>query len=233
MSQSSNGLSQEIAVLADVFSDLGDRLLHAARELHKPGAPPDATLIEEIEASRQDLESLRDRSIELAQSLHVECPTPESLNSLQSLAALLDDVAEAEIRMSRADELRSRSRAVLDRVLALRHTSDPENATLRECHDQARGLRQQIADSDWASLPADAERLAEGDHPFAHLLSLIEDRDELGDEVWATHHDSVTNTFGKSLAAAAVRSRLVIDSEHAGHSGNGHHANDEAMAAAS
>jgi hypothetical protein len=232
MSQSSNALSQEIAVLADVFSDLGDRLLRAARELHKPGTPPDATLIEEIEASRQDLESLRDRSRELAESLHVECPPPEALNSLHSLAALLDDVAEAEIRLSRSDEIRRRSHAVLQRVLAIGHTVDPDHAALRECQGLARGLHQQIADAAWTSLPAEAERLAEGDHPFAHLLSLIEDRDELGDDVWASHHEAVSNAFGKTLAAAAARSRLVIGSEVGHHSENGHHA-DPALAAAS
>ena len=233
MSHSSNALSQEIAVLADVFSDLGDRLLRAARELHKPGTPPDHTLIEEIEASRQDLDSLRDRSLQLAQSLHIECPPPESLHSLHSLAALLDDVAEAEIRLSRADEVRHRSQAVLKRVLALGHTSDPDHPALRECHELARGLHEQINESAWISLPAEAERLAEGDHPFAHLLSLIEDRDELGDDVWAAHHEAVSNAFGKTLAAAAARARLVIGSDSGAHSENGHHSTDPAMAAAS
>ncbi|MDR3634464.1 MAG: hypothetical protein P4L84_11715 [Isosphaeraceae bacterium] len=233
MTLSSNALSQEIAVLADVFSDLGDRLLRAARELHKPGTPPDQTLIEEIEVSRQDLESLRDRSRQLAESLHIECPPPEALNSLHSLAALLDDVAEAEIRQSRSDEIRRRSHAVLQRVLVLAHTSDPDHVALRECQNLARGLHQQIADSPWISLPSEAERLAEGDHAFAHLLSLVEDRDELGDDVWAAHHEAVSSAFGKTLAAAAARSRLVIGQEHGQHSENGHHSADHAMAAVS
>lgn len=232
MTQSSNALSQEIAVLADVFSDLGDRLLHAARELHKPGTPLDHTLVEELEASRHDLESLRDRSRELAESLHVTCPAPESLNSLNSLAALLDDIAEAEIRLARSEEVRRRSDAVLQRVLSLTHTSDSDHSALRECQNQARGLHQQIRDARWTDLPADAERLAEGDHAFAHLLSLIEDRDDLGDEVWAAHHEAVSAAFGKALAAAAARSRLVIGHEPGAPTRNGEHASDHALAGA-
>jgi len=232
MTQSSNALSQEIAVLTDVFSDLGERLLHAAREMHNPGMPPDATLVEELEASRRDLEGLRDRSRTLAESLHVTCPAPEELSSLHSLAALLDDVAEAEIRLSRSDEVRRRSQGVLQRVLSLVHTGAPDHAELRKCHDLARELQQQINDAPWTALPAEAERLAEGDHAFAHLLSLIEDRDDLGDDVWAAHHEAVTAAFGKTLAAAAVRSRLVLGAEPGQPSDNGRHTSDHAMAGA-
>jgi hypothetical protein len=73
-----------------------------------------------------------------------------------------------------------------------------------------------ISDSLWTSLPAEAEPLAEGEHAFAHLLALIEDRDELSDDLWASLHESVGATFGKSLAAAAVRSKLSLPLEHAG-----------------
>ena len=72
----------------------------------------------------------------------------------------------------------------------------------------------------------DADKLAEGEHHFADLLSLIEDRDELSDELWASLHDNVTRAFGKALAAAAARSKLVlptITSRDHEHEANGHH----------
>jgi hypothetical protein len=228
--QSSNALSQEVAVLADVFADLGERLLHAARQLHNPGTPPDETLLEELTACRQDLESLRDRAHELALGLHISCPAPEDLCSLQSLGALLDDVAEAEIRQGRSDEVRRRSHTVLQRVLALSHASDPDHAALRDARTLAQTLHSQIAEAHWTTLPSEADRLAEGDHAFAHLLSLIEDRDELSDEVWAAHHESVTAAFGKALAAAAARSKLVIGPHDDHHNGNGQHASDHTLA---
>jgi len=62
----------------------------------------------------------------------------------------------------------------------------------------------------------ETEHLAEGGHPFAQLLTLIEDRDELSDDLWAGLHESVGDTFGKSLAAAAARAKLSLPLEHAG-----------------
>ena len=59
-------------------------------------------------------------------------------------------------------------------------------------------------------LPPETEPLSEGEHPFANLLALVEDRDVLQDELWGSLHDTIGSTFGKSLAAAAARSKLVL-----------------------
>ena len=97
---------------------------------------------------------------------------------------------------------------------------------MRDCQEKARALHDQINEAHWAALPADAERLAEGDHAFAHLLTLIVDRDELSDDLWATLHDSVASSYGKALAAAAVRSKLVISHDSSG-SENGYRSPDQ------
>ena len=109
MNQSSNDLSQELAVMSDVFSDLGERLLGAARHLHSPGAPPPDKLIEDLAASRRDFLGLRDRAKLRAEALRVALPAGESLDTLQGLTTLLDGVAEAEIRQSQNEETRRRS----------------------------------------------------------------------------------------------------------------------------
>jgi hypothetical protein len=112
--------------------------------------------------------------------------------------------------------VRCRALAVLDRVLLLSHVVEADFPALRDCHDKARSLQGSIANGHWAGLPAEAESLAEGDHAFAHLLALIEDRDELSDDLWASLHESVGTAFGKSIAAAAARSKLALPLEHAG-----------------
>ena len=210
MSESSSHLSQELAEMSDRFSDLGERLLTAARHLHAPGTPPPDDLLESLTACRDGFRSLRGRACELAGSLFVTCPPAEQVTSLQDLTGLLDQVAEAEIRQSKSEEQRRRSLSVLDRVLALSHTSNADFAPLRECQDKARELRYGIAEGNWTTLPAEAERLAEGQHHFADLLTLISDHDDLHDEHWATLHESVGQNFGKALAAAAARSKLVL-----------------------
>ncbi len=226
MSQNSSDLSQELAALSDRFSDIGERLLAAARQFHAPGAPPSEELIDAIGVSRRDFFSLRDRTLELAGSLHLSCPPADQLGNLQAINAILDAAAEAEIRKSRGEETRRRAVSLLDRVKSIAHTSIAPFEPLAQVHEQAHSLHAGISESAWAEMHPDAEKLAAGDHHFADLLALIENHDELSDEQWATLHESVSQNFGKALAAAAARSKLVVHASASDdHAGNGHAGN--------
>ena len=210
MNPSSSDLSQELSELSDRFSTLGEKLLAAARQLHAPGTPPSDELIESIQACRNDFVAFRDKTRGLAHDMGVAAPHAEAMNSLQGVSTLLDSIAEVELHQSKNEELRRRGMSVLDRVLAIQHSGSSDFEPLRSCHDHARNLRQTLEHASWNALPADVEQLTEGEHHFAHLLSLIEDHDDLGDDLWASHHESVSQHFGKPLAAAAARSKLSI-----------------------
>jgi hypothetical protein len=207
---SSNDLSKELAALSDLFSELGERLLTVARQLHAPGAPPPDELIQSLNKCRADFASVRGRARAQAGAVSVPCPSDEQLTTLNELSGLIDQLAEAEIRQSKSEELRRRALSVLDRVLSLSHATGPDFAPLSECQEGARALRDSIASGHWTGLPAETEKVAEGEHHFADLLALIEDHDELADDVWAKLHDSVSQAFGRPLAAAAARSKLVL-----------------------
>jgi hypothetical protein len=209
MSQNSSQLSQELAAMPDRFSELGERMPTAARQLHAPGPPPAEDLFEAVGTCRRAFTSLRDRTRELAESLLLEPPSADQIKSLQDVTGLLDRVAQAEILQSKTEEQRRRAVAILDRVLSLSHRTTSDFPALRECHEKAQGLRSLVSEAHWSSLHPETERLAEGDHHFANLLTLIEDRDDLSDEMWANLHEDVSRVFGKQLAAAAARSKLV------------------------
>jgi hypothetical protein len=210
MDPSSSDLSQELAVISDVFSDLGERLLSAARQLHAPGTPPPEKLVEELTASRRDFFAIRDRTRQRAEALRVSCPREDVLNTVQGLSKLIDEIGEAEARRAKGEETRRRAIATLDRTLQLSHTGGGDFAPLREVHDQVRQLRGSIESASWETPHPEAERLALDDHPYVHLLHLVEKRDELNDDQWATLHDSVGERFGKPLAAAAARAKLSL-----------------------
>jgi hypothetical protein len=216
MNESSNDLSQDLAEISDRFSELGERLLGAARQLHAPGTPPSEKLLEELSGSRRDFIGLRDRARDRAESLDVPLPSAATLDTIQGLTALLDLVAEAEIRQAKGEETRRRALAVVERVLTLKHSGEGEFAPLRDCQAKARSLRDSVAAVAWSDLPPEAAQLAEGDHPFAKLLALVEDREVLNDDLWASLHDGVGATFGKSLAAAAARAKLSLPPESSG-----------------
>jgi hypothetical protein len=208
MSASSSHLSQEIAALSDRFSELGERLLNSARQLLSPGVPPADDLLEALGRCRGEFFGLRDRVRHLAGSLELATPSDDQLQNLNDLNGLLDRVAEVEIRQSKVEESRRRSISVLDRVLSLTHASGPDFAPLREAHDRARELHSAIASAPWSDPHPEAAKLAEGDHHFADLLTLIQDRDEISDELWADLHENVSKNFGEAMATAAARAKL-------------------------
>ena len=140
----------------------------------------------------------------------------EDLANLEDLTTLLNEIADSELRQSRGEEMRRRSLSVLERVLLLTHAADARFSPLHDCQETARGLQGSIADRHWNELPAEVDPLAEGEHAMAHLLTLVENSDDLSDDLWAELHESVSAAFGKSLAAAAARTRLVLPFEHAG-----------------
>ncbi len=219
MSQSSSHLSQELAALSDRFSELGERLLGAARQLHAPGVPPADDLLEALGGCRREFHALSDRIRDQAGALLIATPPAEQIHNLSDLNTLLDQVAETEIRQSKSEETRRRALSVLDRVLLLSHSSNADFAPLHDVHNRARELHSGISQTEWHSPHPETDRLAEGDHHFADLLTLIEERDDLSDDLWASLHENVGNAFGKSLAAAAARSKLVVrhDMAHAEH----------------
>jgi hypothetical protein len=173
-------------------------------------------VVAEISSCRRDFLALRDRTVELGRSLHVACPAPDSMKGLEDVTALLDEIAEAEIRQARSEEVRQRSLSVLDRVLSLAHVADEDYSPLGSCQEQARALHGALSTSSWNALPPEAEPLAERHHALAHLVTLIEDREELSDDVWDKLYESVTAAFGKPLAIAAARARLTLPLEPAG-----------------
>jgi hypothetical protein len=209
MSQSSSQLSQELAAMSDRFSELGERMLTAARQLHAPGTPPAEDLLEAVGTCRREFSSLRDRTRELAESFLLEPPPADQIKSLQDVTGLLDHVAQAEIFRVKTEVQRQRAVAILDRILLLSHRTTPDFPALRECHEKAQGLRALVSEAHWSSLHPETERLADGDHHFANLLTLIENPDDLSDEMWADLHEDVSRVFGRQLAAAAARTNLV------------------------
>src|SRR5438874_1434536 len=52
--------------------------------------------------------------------------------------------------------------------------------------------------------------IIEGTTPFAALLTLIDSRDEIDDDRFATLEDTVKQAFGRPMAVAATRGKLVI-----------------------
>ncbi|HAX74622.1 MAG TPA: hypothetical protein DCY88_02005, partial [Cyanobacteria bacterium UBA11372] len=204
-------LLEELTSLEQLFSQLSIELSKAASQLQEPGIPISEKLILELESARKNFVYLRDRVIKLAESSGISpIPKPDEIVSRQNLETLLHAIADAEKKKSESEKVRSSALKVIEKILAIAHRLESDFQPLQECQTKARELYQAILESQGSDLHPDTQNLADGNHPFSKLLKLISDLEDLDDECLADLQDAVTESFGRTLAMAAVRGKLII-----------------------
>jgi hypothetical protein len=108
------------------------------------------------------------------------------------------------------EAVRRKAVAVLDRAETLRTRDGSVFPPLVECLAVVSTLREAIATAPAGDLPGAAEGLAGGEHPVNGLLTVIEGIEGLNDAEWAEIHSRVSEAFGRQLAVAAARGRIVL-----------------------
>ncbi|WP_071516545.1 hypothetical protein [Geitlerinema sp. PCC 9228] len=195
-------LQTQLDNLASELTALSDRLLKAAHILQEQGTPLEVDLIQQLDRYRQDFTNLRSRVLELAAGSPIS-PVESQINSLTDLKHLLEQVDPHQ-----ADN-REAAVQMLDRVLQITHRDNPNQAQLLACKDKAQQLKNQILAAE-TEIPQETEELAKGEHPFAHMLELLEKGDSLDDDRWAQLQDTVATAFGQPLAVALSRGKLKL-----------------------
>jgi hypothetical protein len=205
-------LARHLAEIAKRFASLAATLGQAARELQVSGTLPPESLPEVLAAARREFVDMRAGVLEAARALSVGAPAASEVDSLKKLEPVVHAVVAAiaaEEKRQAAAETRKRALAVLDRVLAVTHTDDPRSAPLTQCQAKAKELRQTVNDPKTLETVSPTS-IIEGTTPFAALLTLIDGREEIDDERFAALEDTVKQAFGRQIAVAATRGKLVI-----------------------
>src|SRR5881296_320447 len=212
MALNADELSKGFVALSERSSRLAETLAQTAGQLQGSGTPPAESLLDEIAKVRTDFVDVRQRVLEAARSLSINVPGMSEIDSLKALGPVLETVVQAlAVQEKRAAlaEARTRVMAVLDRILTVSHVDGPNFAALVQCQAKAREIRQAALDPkafDGENAPA----FLESTPSFAALLSMIEGREALDDEKFSALVDTVTQFFGKTLAVAATRGKLVV-----------------------
>ncbi|MBD1885594.1 sigma-70 family RNA polymerase sigma factor [Microcoleus sp. FACHB-45] len=214
MEHNSADLLKQLTALEDVFLQLEARLSEASRKLLDPGIPISQKLIQELDESRKNFIQLRDKVLEMAEYLTVSTTLKvEEMGSLADIKSVLERVNLAEKQKSALALVRNSALRVLERVLGIVHRVESNFQSLLECQDKARELQRAISESQESDLHPDTQLLADGNHPFSKLLTLIAEWEEADDERLASLQDAVAESFGKTLAMAAVRGKFIIQAE--------------------
>ncbi|HIK13317.1 MAG TPA: hypothetical protein IGS52_24175 [Oscillatoriaceae cyanobacterium M33_DOE_052] len=203
MTENNPNLRQKLAALLERSPGLGSRLAQAAIELKEAGVPPAELLIEQLTAYRQEFASLRAEAIAAAKAVSSE-QLPPQVTSLKDIERLLAIAATPKVGGVREGALE-----VLDLVLSIIHTDQPDFPHLQSVQAQALTLRQQIAQAPPDALPPEAEALHSRRHTLCALLALVDPPADLNDEKWGVLVEVVTRAYNKAITVAAARGKLV------------------------
>jgi hypothetical protein len=217
MKDSASDLSKLLDSLSGRHSRLGEDLARAAEVLRGAGTPPDACLLEDLAEYRQDFAVLRLKALEYADWAGAEQGyNLEEVSTLDDLRLLVDAGAAAEVRKKEAEEIRRRALAVLKGVEAVSHVDGTQFQPLEDRKAEARQLRRLLAAMVDGELPQESLDLAEGHHPLAALLAFVEGGDSLDDERWSRLQEAIEKAFGRPLAVAVSRGKLVLNGTPSG-----------------
>src|SRR5262249_44544880 len=173
---------------------------------------PPESVVEEISKIRTDFVEVRHRILEAARSLSITVPAISEVDSLAVLAPMVETVGQALVAQEKKAamaEARTRVMAVLDRIGPGTQADGPNFAALVQCLVKAKEIRLAAQDPkafDSENAPAFLESIPS----FAALLSIIEGRDALDDDKFAALDETVTQAFGRTLAVAAARGKLIV-----------------------
>ncbi|MFO0960884.1 MAG: tetratricopeptide repeat protein, partial [Isosphaeraceae bacterium] len=193
-----------VRVLEAEYRSLSDELRAAGDLLREPGRPPGESLSGRLMDCRAAFDAARNRALEFARQVGL----PIAEGERQDLSGLGRYLARAEGELI-ARQMRRRAREVLDGALGLSHADDPDFPPLLACRAQASALRERLERAIGPELEDLAFPLIHKSHPLGQLLRLVGGQDNLDDEAWATAFEVVSREYGKSLAAAASRSKLI------------------------
>ena len=214
MPLNADDLRKRLSTLNERFSALAESLAQTARQLQISGSLPPESLLDEINKVRADFGDVRHRVLDAARALALNSPAMSEIDSIKALEPVLESVVQAvvaEEKRNAATEARKRVMAVLDRVLAIAHADGPNFAALVQCQAKAKEI--QAAAQDPKAFDTDnAPAFLESTPSFAALLSMIEGREALDDEKFAALEDTVTQAFGRAVAVAATRGKLLVGS---------------------
>ena len=202
-------LSQDFLQVTRTFEHLGQRLTDVAEQVRTFGVLPSEDVIDAITTTRRSFEELRAKAIEIVALLgHSAAKAPEDIGSVKDLEALLQAVTEAQRKRAQDEKVRLRALTILEHILSLIHREQSEFHPLEEVQAEAKALREALRTADGPDVHPEANALAQGRHPLAEFLTLVEGYNQLDDDLWLLLQHAVSEHFGKPLAMSAARGRL-------------------------
>ena len=193
-----SGLADRISALEDEFRSLSDEMSAVSKRL-RDGRPPNADILQRASAAATDYREILGR-IEQVLQCHYDVDSPPQL------AALRDEVT-AYLQLSLRQSLEA-VEELLRRVLTFEHEEEGEFQPLRTAQAEATTLLNDLAALKLTN--TESTDLAEKSRPLAKLDLLVCSGGTLSDDDVVSASEIVAESYGRLLAVAAMRGKIVI-----------------------
>jgi hypothetical protein len=204
-------LLNRVAALEFRAESLAGRLGEAGRQLES-GDIPAHTLTSDLAVFQADMKTLQGETVEVAKSLSVPADAATvPTDAFHGLRAVLASVLEAH-QHDVFRHLHGQAARELENAVAIEARGGSDLAPLDESRSAAQRLLAEVRGAQWPNAHPECLALVEGRHPYSRLLDLVRDGESLNDTEWETAQEAVATAFGRPLAIAAVRGRLMVRS---------------------
>lgn len=205
-------LRDELNALRGTAQDVAAACLLAADELEAAGTPPNEETLDAcaslLRRMNQVTETIRG---ELA--LTGEYPTndlPDSSIDLATLDRALADLETIVAHRRTIEEAVDAAREIAAFADQIRHADDPQFAPLSTVNAASAALRNALDVPHPGAVPDAAVDVWSDAHPLMALLVLLANPEGVDDARWNALQEIVTAAFGRSMATAVARGRIVI-----------------------
>ncbi|MCC7422561.1 MAG: hypothetical protein IT428_19955 [Planctomycetaceae bacterium] len=205
-------LRDELRSLRGTAQDVAAACLLAADELETAGTPPNEETLDACASllRRMNMVSETIRGELALTGEDTAASLPDPFADLPTLDKALDDLEAIVAHRRRIEDAVDAAREIAAFADHIQHADDPQFAPLATVNAASTALRNALDVPHSRAVPAAAIDVWNDTHPLMALLLLLANPEGLDDARWTALQETVTEAFGRSMATAVARGRILI-----------------------
>ena len=205
--------SKQLDQVKNQFRDLSTALEEVCENLKGSDSPPPSEIMEEIINSANKIsEELKFCVIEWAKSVQMpDIPDAQELDSIKAIMTFSKNIVAHQNNVQQDENVLR----YINRALSIKYVKEDESFEgLEQFRRDLNNLKNRVSTSPTTEeVQKDKSQILEDKHWINDLFTLLECGEELDDERYGQISDIISEKYGRTFEAAAVRGRLILPNE--------------------
>ena len=205
--------SKQLDQVKNQFQDLSTALEEVCENLKGSNSPPPSEIMEEIINSANKIsEELKFCVIEWAKSVQMpDIPDAQELDSIKAIMTFSKNIVAHQNNVQQDKKVLR----YINRALSIKYVKEDESFEgLEQFRRDLNNLKNRVSTSPTTEeVQKDKSQILEDKHWINDLFTLLECGEELDDERYGQISDIISEKYGRTFEAAAVRGRLILPNE--------------------